>query len=213
MNRILNVDARNHTVLVEPGVSFFDLIAHFRENDLPLDMDIPDPAWGSPMGHALDRGVAHTYSDHGRDRFDSICGMEVVLGNGEIIRTGPGACEGSLMWQDHKWGIGPSLDAMFSQSNFGVVTKIGMWIRPRHEGYRSLVMHCPRHEDVYKMVDLDSRLQNAGIVNGMSVMGSQMWGGGMMLALPFPTPDHMRFTGLSRWETPRHRAPREVCAG
>lgn len=192
MNRILNVDVRNHTVLVEPGVSFFDLIAYFRENNLPLDMDIPDPAWGSPIGHALDRGVGHTYSDHGRDRWDSICGMEVVLGNGEIIRTGAGACEGTKMWQDHKWGIGPALDGIFSQSNFGIVTKMGMWVRPRHEGYRSLVMHCPKHEDVYKMVDLDSRLQNAGIVNGMSVMGSQMWGGGLMLNLPMPTSEQRR---------------------
>ena len=35
MNRILNVDTRNHTMLVEPGVSFYDVYNHFQENNLP----------------------------------------------------------------------------------------------------------------------------------------------------------------------------------
>ena len=191
MNRILNVDTRNHTMLVEPGVSFYDVINYFEENNLPLTMDIPDPAWGSPIGHALERGFAHTYSEHGRDRWDTVCGMEVVLGNGEIVRTGPGACEGSQTWQDQKWGIGPYVDGIFSQSNFGVITKMGFWIRPAHEGYRSLVVFVPRYEDLTRMVDLDSYLQNAGIVNGMTVMGAPMFGGGFMFFdVPPPSPEH-----------------------
>ena len=148
-------------------------------------MAIPDPAWGSPIGHALERGFAHTFSENGRDRWDTVCGMEVVLGNGEIVRTGPGACEGSQTWQDQKWGIGPYVDGIFSQSNFGVITKMGFWIRPAHEGYRSLAVFVPRYEDLTRMVDLDSCLQNAGIVNGMTVMGAPMFGGGFMF---FNTP-------------------------
>ena len=187
MNRVLIVDTRNHTMLVEPGVSFYDVINYFEENNLPLTMDIPDPAWGSPIGHALERGFAHTYSENGRDRWDTVCGMEVVLGNGEIVRTGPGACEGALTWQDQKWGIGPYVDGIFSQSNFGVITKMGFWIRPAHEGYRSLTVFVPNYDDLVKMVDLDSYLQNAGIVNGMTVMGAPMFGGGFMLFNMPPT--------------------------
>ncbi len=213
MNRILNVDTRNHTMLVEPGVSFYDVFDHFRENKLPLTMDIPDPAWGSPIGHALERGFAHTYSENGRDRWDTVCGMEVVLGNGEIVRTGPGACEGSQTWQDQKWGIGPYVDGIFSQSNFGVITKMGFWIRPAHEGYRSLVVFVPNYEDLVKMVDLDSYLQNAGIVNGMTAMGSPMFGGAFrFFAVPPPTPEHRRFLQVVDNRRPDIAPLQQYCA-
>jgi hypothetical protein len=52
--------------------------------------------------------------------------MEVVLPNGELIRTGMGAVPDAKTWQDYRYGAGPYVDGMFSQSNFGVVTKIGI---------------------------------------------------------------------------------------
>ncbi|WP_428097825.1 FAD-binding oxidoreductase [Candidatus Rariloculus sp.] len=153
MNRILNVDERNHTVLVEPGVTFWEIAQYFEDNNLDLTLDIPDPAWGSLVGHALDRGVGHTYSDYGRDRFGSACGMEVVLANGDIIRTATGALETSTMWQDHEYGIGPSVDGIFSQSNYGVVTKMGVWLMDEPPAYRAGRITVPRHEDIVELID------------------------------------------------------------
>ncbi|MCZ0954508.1 MAG: FAD-dependent oxidoreductase, partial [Rhodospirillaceae bacterium] len=60
MNRILNVDVEKATVLVEPGVTFYDIIRHFESNNMPLTLDMPDPAWGSLIGNALERGMGHT---------------------------------------------------------------------------------------------------------------------------------------------------------
>ena len=174
MDRILEVDTRNHTVLVEPGVTFFQIIQHFRDNNLELDLDIPDPAWGSLIGHALDRGVAHTYTDFGRDRFSTGCGMEVVLANGELMRTGTGALENSTMWQHYRYGVGPYVDGIFSQSNFGVVTKMGFWIRPRHRGFRSCYVHVPNYEDLEALIDVECELSNSGINNGMTFFGSDV---------------------------------------
>ena len=56
MNRILEVNERNAYVLVEPGVSYFDLYRYIQEKGLKLWVDVPDPGWGSPVGNALDRG-------------------------------------------------------------------------------------------------------------------------------------------------------------
>ena len=131
MDRILDVDVENATILVEPGVTFYQVYEYFEENDIPLSLDIPDPAWGSFIGHALDRGQAHTYSQFGRDRWATRCGMEVVLPDGELIRTGAGAIEDTRLWQAHKYGIGPQVDGLFSQSNYGVVTKMGFLVAPR----------------------------------------------------------------------------------
>ena len=50
MNRILDVSERNHSALVEPGVSYFDLYRYIQERKLKLWVDVPDPGWGSPVG-------------------------------------------------------------------------------------------------------------------------------------------------------------------
>ena len=157
MDRILNVDVQSATVLVEPGVSFYQLYEYFEENNIPLTMDIPDPAWGSLVGHALDRGLAHTYSQYGRDRWSSRCGMEVVLPTGELIRTGTGAAENTAIWQDHQYGMGPQIDGIFAQSNYGVVTKMGFWLRPAHEGFRRGRVHFANFDDIHKMLELECR--------------------------------------------------------
>jgi len=121
MNRILEVDERNAYALVEPGVSYFDLYRHIEERGLKLWIDCPDPGWGSVVGNALDHGVGYTMNPY-RDHWGAQCGLEVVTGDGELVRTGMGALPGSKTWQQFKYGFGPYLDGICSQSNFGVVT-------------------------------------------------------------------------------------------
>jgi 4-cresol dehydrogenase (hydroxylating) len=120
--------------------------------------------------------------------------MEIILGTGEMIRTGAGAVEGATMWQDQKWGLGPSVDGIFSQSNFGVITKMGFWIRPAHEGYRMGRIHLKNFDDIHKMYELDTRLHNMEICNGMTAMGSPLYGSmpaGMHME-PITDREHMR---------------------
>src|SRR6202453_2742733 len=87
MNRILEVSEDHASVLVEPGVSYFDLYRHIKERKLKVWVDVPDPGWGSLVGNALDHGGGYT-RPYFRNHFDAHCGMEVVLPNGELIRTG-----------------------------------------------------------------------------------------------------------------------------
>jgi len=76
------------------------------------------------------------------------CGMEVVLPNGELMRTGMGAMPeprktgavpgrldeepGNKCWQLFPYGFGPYNDGIFSQSNLGIATKMGIWVRIRN---------------------------------------------------------------------------------
>ena len=55
------------------------------------------------------------------------------LANGDVVRTGMGAIPNSQLWQQTKYGPGPLLDGIFSQSNYGVVTKMGFWLTPAPE--------------------------------------------------------------------------------
>lgn len=132
MNRVLEVDPVSATALVEPGVRFFDLHDHLRAHAPHLWMSVPDLGWGSVVGNTLDHGMGYTpYGDH----VASQCGMEVVLANGDVLRTGMGGMSNSRAWQVYKRGCGPSFDGLFMQSNYGVVTKMGVWLMPAPQCY------------------------------------------------------------------------------
>ena len=164
MNRILDVNERNAYALVEPGVSYFDLYRYIQERGLKLWIDCPDPGWGSVIGNALDHGAGYTMNPY-RDHFGAQCGMEVVTGAGDLVRTGMGALPGSQTWQQYKYGYGPYIDGMFSQSNFGVVTKMGIWLMPEPEAYIDGHVQVFGHDDIIPLVDHMSYLMNTGLQN------------------------------------------------
>src|SRR5215471_5885655 len=171
MNRILEVDDRNHYALVEPGVSYFDLYRHTQEKGLGVFIDAPDPGWGSPVGNTLDRGGGHTPL---RDHFASLCGLEVVLANGDLVRTGMGAIPNSKTWQQYKYGFGPYVDGIFTQSNYGIITKMGVWLYPMPEMRITGIVSVPKHDDLIPMVDMLSYLMNSNIVQGTTRVASSL---------------------------------------
>ncbi|HUK01279.1 MAG TPA: FAD-binding oxidoreductase [Steroidobacteraceae bacterium] len=175
MNRVLEVSEANASCLVEPGVSYFDLYRNLQERGLKLWVDVPDPGWGSLIGNALDRGGGYTRSQF-RNHFDAHCGMEIVLPNGELLRTGMGALPGAKTWQQYKSGFGPWIDGLFSQSNFGIVTKMGFWLMPEPEAYYSGTVHAPHRDDLHKLVEVLNQVENGGITNGMPDLGSTLLG-------------------------------------
>ncbi len=174
MNRVLDVSEKNAYALVEPGVSYFDLYRHIQDRGLKLIIDVPTPGWGSPLGNALDHGGGVT---PGRDHFSTQCGMEVVLADGEVLRTGMGALPGAETWQQFKFGIGPHVDGLFSQSNLGVVTKMGLWLLPEPEVVRGLRVTAPRHDDVMPMVEIMANLTYTGIVDSQFSLTSPVLNG------------------------------------
>lgn len=161
MNRVIEVNDKNHYALVEPGVSYFDLYHYIHDRGLKVWIDPPDPGWGSLVGNALERGGGYTPM---RDHFDCHCGMEVVLANGELVRTGMGALPNSKTWQQYKYGFGPYVDGIFSQSNLGVVTKMGFWLLPEPEAFLSGNVVVDKHDDLFALVEIFANLMNSGIV-------------------------------------------------
>ena len=89
------------------------------------------------------------------------CGMEVILPNGELMRTGMGAMpdptngssEGlrpdqhppNRSWQLFNYGFGPYNDGVFTQSSLGITTKLGVWVSPP----RDIGMHLARQEGAW----------------------------------------------------------------
>jgi len=176
MNRILDVSARDKSCLVEPGVSYFDLYRHLRQNKFPLWIDTADPGWGGLIGNSLDHGAGYTGSDF-RDHFDAHCGMEIVLANGEVVRTGMGANPTAKTWQVFKYGMGPFVDGIFSQSNYGIVTKMGFWLMEEPESALLVNVTVPRRQDIVPLLDiLTSLMYSHTIPSQMQVMSPVMNG-------------------------------------
>jgi len=185
MNRILEVSESNASALVEPGVSYFDLYRHIQERGLKVWLDPPDPGWGSLIGNALDRGGGQTAAMY-RNHFDAHCGMEVVLADGDVVRTGMGAMPNSATWQQFKTGYGPWVDGIFSQSNFGIVTKMGFWLMPQPEAYLSGRVVMFKHADLIPFVDIMNYLENTQVTTGMPYLGSPLLGSDIPGAPPNP---------------------------
>ncbi len=175
MDRIIEVNEKQAYCVVEPGVSYFDMYRYLQEKNIKLWIDVPDPGWGSMMGNAMDRGAGYTAARF-RNHFDAHCGMEVVLANGEILRTGMGAMPAAKTAQMYKSGFGPWIDGIFSQSNFGIVTKIGFWLMPEPEAFLKGVVHLPRYKDLIPHVDLMTHLENTRVFDGYPDLNSPVLG-------------------------------------
>ncbi|KAF4981332.1 hypothetical protein FDECE_17707 [Fusarium decemcellulare] len=162
MNKVLNVNRTDCTCLVEPGVTYFALHEYLQKNGYKdLWIDNPDLGGGSVLGNAIERGAGYTpYGEH----FSMHCGMEVVLPSGEVIRTGMGALPGNNTWQTFQYGYGPYHDGIFSQSNFGIVTKMGFWLMPDPGGYQAYVFSFKNEADLPEVVERIRMLRIGGVI-------------------------------------------------
>jgi len=167
MNRILDIDVKQGFALLEPGVTFQQLYEALRKDDIPLMMSVPDLGWGSIIGNALEHGYGYNVMG---DHASALCGLEVVLANGELLRTGQGAIPDSPLWSCHRRGFGPSLDDLFKQSGFGIVTKAGLWLMPRPEIFATGTITCQGEEDIIPLLDLLRPLLRDGIMQGVPMI-------------------------------------------
>jgi 4-cresol dehydrogenase (hydroxylating) len=172
MNRILEVNEKYGYALVEPGVSYLQMYQHLQKIGSKLWIDCAAPGWGGMVGNALDHGAGYTpYGDH----FMMQCGMEVVLADGSVVRTGHGAMANSRHWQVTKNGLGPFVDGLFTQSNFGVVTKLGMWLMPEPPGVRPFMITFPREDDLEAIVEAMRPLKLYQVIPNAAVAVDLLW--------------------------------------
>jgi 4-cresol dehydrogenase (hydroxylating) len=166
MNKVLEVNASAAYALVEPGVSYADLNAHLVQNKLPLWVDCERNALNSVAGSAAAREFGFTAYG---DRVLMQCGTEVMLADGSLVRTGMGALPNNNTWQLFKYGYGPYLDGLFMQSNFAIVTKIGIWLMPAPPAYHPFMATLPEQGlaaavDVLRPLKIDMIVPNTVVI-------------------------------------------------
>ena len=151
LNTIIEVNTKAAYALVEPGVSYRQLNDHLKANNIPLIVDFEKDSMQSISGGISNRSYGYTpYGDH----LMMQCGMEVMLASGRLIRTGMGAMPGSNSWQLFKYGFGPYIDGTFTQSNMGIVTKVGIWLMPKAPAYQPFAVQLPNEMALNQAVEL-----------------------------------------------------------
>ena len=172
MNRIIEVNEKHAYAVVEPGVSYFDLYRHLQKIGSKLWIDPAAPGWGGVLGNLVDHGAGYTpYGDH----LLMQCGMEVVLADGTVTQTAMGALPGSRTTHLYKYGMGPWADGLFTQSNFGVVTRIGIWLMPEPPGYKPYMITYEREDDLHEITERVRPLKLNMVIPNAATTVEMLW--------------------------------------
>ena len=172
MDRIIEVNTELAYAVIEPGVTQQQLYDYLRDHNTGLWPDSTGAGReASLVGNTLDRGFGHTrYGDH----FLTACGMEVVLADGRVLNTGFGHYPNARAAHVYRYGVGPFLDGLFCQSNFGIVTRIGIWLMPRPEAFTFFFIKVDRDENLLPLIDRLRPLRLAGILQSAIHIGNDL---------------------------------------
>lgn len=131
MNRILGFDEQLSAVTVEPGVTQAHLSEYLRARGLRFLVPVTGAGPScSLLANALERGFGITpLTDH----FGAILSMKVVLPDGSLYESYMRNFDLAGGARAFKWGMGPYLDGLFSQSNLGIVVDATIALQPRPE--------------------------------------------------------------------------------
>ena len=170
MTRILDFSEEMAYVTVEPGVTQQQLYDFLQARGSRLWMDATGASGRcSLIGNVMERGFGHTpYGDH----FAHVCGFEVMLATGERVETGFSRFAGAATAPVYRWGVGPSLDGLFSQSNFGVVTRMTIWLMPAPEHFEAFFFRCDDEHDLAGVIDAMRPLRLNGTLRSASHIGN-----------------------------------------
>ena len=173
MNRILNAGSisLDHPVaVIEPGVTQTQLHAHLRRHCPGLMFNVTGSAVGtSIVGNALDRGVGYA-----GPRREDVFGLEFVAGTGQVLQTGFRRLgDDSPIAHCHPYGLGPMLDGLLFQGNFGVVTSACFKLVPRPERQLALAMAPHRPADLARFIDLLAQLRRERVITSVTHVGNQ----------------------------------------
>ena len=95
MKNVIRVDRRNRVVMIEPGVTFNQLIPQLEKEGLRLNLPLLPRKNKSVIGSMLEREpvIMPLYQ---WDALDPLTCIEVIFGTGDMFRTGSAAGPGSL---------------------------------------------------------------------------------------------------------------------
>jgi FAD/FMN-containing dehydrogenase len=173
MNKILAINETDMLAVIEPGVTFAQLVAELQARELPLTIGIPlSPPDTSVLANCLLDGLGNLSLLHGT-MGEWISGLEVILSSGEVVRTGAWAVSDVPFSRAPL----PDLTGLFVswQGTTGLVTKLAVQLKPDPPKRKRLFILTYDRATTYELMRRLARLKIFDDIGGLS------WPTGKML--------------------------------
>ncbi|GAB3036299.1 FAD-binding oxidoreductase [Bowmanella dokdonensis] len=177
MRQIIPTSKELGLITIEPGVTQQQLAEYLQQQG----WDFMTPVTGagphcSVLANALERGYGITPRT---DHFEAVTALKAVLPHPELCHTEYCSAVSSLDLSEedfidktYKWGVGPYLDGMLTQSNLGIVTQISLRLGRKPPAFSAFYLRCT---DKDKFFDLTATIRTIlkdyeGIVGSINLM-------------------------------------------
>ncbi len=168
MDRIIKVNQEFGTATIEPGVTQQQMYEYLNSINANYYLDVTGaPAGSSIIGNILEKGV--TYNTI---RFNAVISFEVVLGTGEILKTGYAHYKNTPLADISKYAPGPSLTELFIQSNFGIVTKAIIKLNPKTEQHTAFTLSLYNEQQIGEIIEKIRYLKQQKVINTIVHIGN-----------------------------------------
>lgn len=173
MNRIVHFDSKLGLLTIEPGVTQQQVVDFLDANDyqflIPVICSSPNC---SLLANTLERGFGMVPN---ADRFMHLMSLKAVLPNGDLYQSLLSDAGGERIDQAYKWGVGPYLDGLFSQGNFGIVTQVTLSLSPKTDEVTLFFFRIRPDTSMEALLDRlrDLKHQAGGIINTIE-LGNRM---------------------------------------
>lgn len=184
LQKIIHFDAELGVVTLEPGVTQGMLSDFLTAENHPFLVPVTGAGpTCSLLGNALERGYGVTpHVDH----FGAVTDLEAVLPDGTLYRTALREAGGEELARLFKWGIGPYATGLFTQSGFGIVTRMSIILARRPECVKvclfSLKDDALLETAVLRIKSIMGRL--SGTVGAINLMNQHRM---LSMAAPYPS--------------------------
>lgn len=183
MRKILHFDQDLGVITLEPGVTQA-MLAEFLDSG-GHEFLVPVTGAGpqcSLVGNALERGYGITpFVDH----FGAVTDIEAVLADGAVYRTALNEAGGEDLARLFKWGIGPYSAGLFTQSGFGIVTKMTIALARRPECIKVCLFSLKEDHLLERAIERIRSILSIlpGTVGGINLMNRHRV---LAMSAPFP---------------------------
>lgn len=171
--QMIEFDDELGLITIEPGVTQGQLSQYLislgDEYMVPVTGAGPDC---SLVGNAIERGYGITpYTDH----FGAVTSIQGYWANGDSYCSAVSELDKSdksMVDKTYKWGLGPYLDGLFTQSNFGIVTKMTLRLAKTPQKFISFIIQIPADESLELTTPLIRKVLRdyEGIVGSINLM-------------------------------------------